>query len=170
MRKILCILLILALSGNILGCSTLSDSNTKEISFYYVRNIIDYDSASPVLTKTQLIFPQNEGYEEILQEYLRSSATNDYAPPFPKGTELLALNVENNQAIITLTHQLFTLSESRQIIAFACIAKTVISITGQNDVQIIIANTDQTAFATYNFSTDSFTFLDSFTVDDLDKA
>jgi len=170
MKKLLLILLSFILVANLCGCTSDDNHDAGAISFYYLQDNIDFSATSPLLTNS--VFKTkgtNQDLRSIFQHYLTSPAPDNCVSPFPPGTELIFLDVESNQASVTLTEHIKSLPAVRQTIAYACITKTLIELAGVNSVQIIIVDSDTDSQEVYNFTNDSFSYSDSFSISDLEN-
>lgn len=169
MKKLLYFLLLFSLAVNFCGCAANNNQNAGTISFYYLRNNADFSATSPLLINSAYkTNDTNQDLQPIFRYYLTAPAPDNCVSPFPLGTELVSLDIESNQVSVTLTQHIKSLSAARQTIAYACITKTLIELAGVESVQIIITGSDTDSQTIYNFTNDSFTYSDSFTISDLE--
>lgn len=139
MKKIICLLIISIFLLCPLGCSI--DNSTITLQFYYPRQNYGYDaldgrfysqSATEELRKD---IPYHSA-RQVIGVYLQGPADPLLVNPFPKGTELVDLTIEENKLYLTLTDQLSELSGIPLIMACSCLARTAMTLTKVSEVRI----------------------------------
>ena len=141
MKKwIVCLLLISLLLS---GCG-LYEEKEEPLQFYYPVKNMDYSRNTSYLQAE----PRDRiltGYflTEILNQYLQGPRDQlTYDMPFQYNTRAVSISIDNGIMDLTLSRGFATYSGLELTIACACIAKTVMSITG---VDIVRIRADQTA-------------------------
>ena len=130
-----CIVLSLALCLFLFGCSsTIKETN---LSFYYCKSETSYGfNAATVTVETRKERINPLDYAQIITTYLNGPKTDYLRTPFPQGTELVSINVDQGVCNITLTVHLSELTGIELTVACACLAKTASGVTGCAKVQI----------------------------------
>ena len=165
MKRFVYILLSISLLLCLTGCS---DNTTGAVTLYYLRKEIDFNSPTPLIVEfTQQTNSIPQHYEQIINQYLRGPASAELISPFPAEIQLKAFDISSNQSSITLSYYTKNFSNSRRTIAFACLTKTLVSLTGINAVEIIVEDMDSDAQEIFNFSIDSFLYIDSVSYDEI---
>ena len=142
--------------------------DTEESNFITDVKEIDFNSPTPLIVEfTQQTNSIPQHYEQIINQYLRGPASADLISPFPAEIQLKAFEISSNQSSITLSYYTKNFSNSRRTIAFACLTKTLVSLTGINAVEIIVEDMDSDAQEIFNFSIDSFLYIDSVSYDEI---
>ena len=161
MKKVLCLLLALPFFICLSGCEETADVS---VSYYYVHKDVDYGSQMPLLVEVKHQTSSNpQNYQSIINDYFAEPSSNDLASPFPQETQLKSFEISNEHLSVTLSHHIKELSHSRQTIAFACLTKTLTSLTGINSIEIIIDDQNFEDQQIFTFSNDSFLYADSVT-------
>lgn len=121
MKKRLSLLLIFALLISLAGCSPAQGN----IRFYYPRSEIQYGQADGVIASESREAP---GHEEdltyLLMLYLEGPISQELTSPFPEGTTLQQLDIQENALSIVLSDALSQLDAMDYTIACACLAQT----------------------------------------------
>lgn len=165
MRRFVCILLSISLLFCVTGCS---DNTEGTVTLYYLRKEIDYNSSTPLIVAfSQQTSSIPQQYEQIINQYLRGPTSSDLISPFPEEIQLKAFEISSNQLSVTLSYHKESFSDSRRTIAFACLTKTLVTLTGINAVEIIAEDIDSDDQEIFNFSIDSFTYIDSVSYNDI---
>lgn len=137
MKRIISLLLVLSFCLFASGCQQESEPVKKPVTFYYCRTEFDHGSDdSVILCETR----ESAGFEgnliDLLNLYLQGPISDNLRQTFPTGTKLKEYRVEGNTAVLTVTNQLSLASGIDLTVACACLAKTVMDLTGLQDVKI----------------------------------
>ena len=168
MRKLICFLLTVYLSFCVCGCSNNGNIDGSEVTFYYLRSNIQYSATSPLLVEEQrsISHIDNDPFS-IVSLYIEGPTDNNCVNPFPAGTTLKSMEINDGTASLVLSSELLTLSSAKETIAFACITKTIVELTGTENIIIAIEDDSGHPKENYQFSNDSFSFYDSVNVNDI---
>lgn len=164
MRKILCVILIISLSFCICSCDEHSEN---AVTFYYVRKDLAFSIDEPMIVEVAHHPANSPNYESIINQYFSGPYSNDLASPFPEGLLLQAFVLTDSHLSVTLSNHMDNLTASRQTIAFACITKTLIGLTGVDTVEIIVDNSTSGGQRILSFSVNSFAHLDTIGYEDI---
>lgn len=140
MKKTLLIILAALCLIGLWGCSSKHDPE-KPVTVYYKRADLTYGSSDSVIAPAIMEgFGHESDAQYLLAQYLLGTDDPQFAATFPDGTSLVSFRVDGLTAKVILTDQFAQLSGIDLSIASACIAQTVMSITGCREV-IISADT-----------------------------
>lgn len=134
MKKILPLILAALLLFS--ACAPATSEINQPVAFHYLRQTFDYDTPDGVIAAEIRESADCADENEILQRYFRGPEDPTLLPPFPTATELVTLQMQDSTVIITLTDNFSTLTGMDLTLACACITKTVIGITGTQQVTI----------------------------------
>ena len=163
---IIALLTILALAG----CTQPVPEEGTQVHFYYITNNLNFGSEEPLLIRVNRnVSWEDNTPESIIRLYLNGPTSYDCVSPFPGGTELVEMYVESNRVSLVLSPHIGTLSPVDQTIAYACLTKTVIELTGVSTVQLRLENSLINGEETASFQADSFDYFDSMTQADLSE-
>lgn len=169
MRRITALLLMFAIIL-LSSCSTNPKDNASFTTFYYVANEPVYDPGSSALVPVHENLREHaDDYSALINIYLRGPTTYDCISPFPGGTTLENLQVDNNRATITLSPHFATLTNADLLIACACMTRTLLEMTGVNTVQIKVENGFLNGEESMTFTLGSFVYNDSLIIKDSDN-
>lgn len=137
MKRIVSFLLLICLCFMTCGCRQETEPAKKPVTFYYCRTEFDHGSDDSVILGETRESAEFEGnLMGLLNLYLQGPLSENLRPTFPAGTKLKEYRVEGNTAVLTVTDQLSLAKGIDLTVACACLAKTVMSLTGLKDVQI----------------------------------
>lgn len=154
MRKLLCLLLILALILPLAACQVEGDP---KVTFYYVRQRDDfaYGIADGVITSENR---DNAGHMSdiryVLTLYLQGPTTEGLRSPFPAGCSLVSIKSEQNVLDVTLSGPLGALDGMDKTLACVCLAKTCFALTHSETVRIYHRSEDGTLMHLQSISAD----------------
>ena len=137
MKKTTALLLLLSLCLSLAACGSDEPKLQSPVSFYYPRSEVTYGSADSVIgSERREAAGYQNNYIDLLGLYLKGPISPEFKKPMPAGTELLYLSVENGTAIVTLSDHIARITGMELTVACACLAKTVMAITGAEAVDI----------------------------------
>lgn len=169
MKNALYLLFVLLMILCLCGCAINDHQSNAEVSFYYLKNDVDYGDNSPLIIEiTRQIPGQSLDYPTIITEYLNGTSTNDYRSPFPEDMRLISMDISDTKVFISLTKPAQGVSATRNTIAFACITKTVTALTDIDNVQITLVDEQTESEDIYKFTNESFALSDPITIHDLE--
>jgi hypothetical protein len=125
---ILCLVILLSFSG----CET--ESN---VLFFYPRAEIQYGVADGVVAaEARDLADKKEDLEYLLKLYLEGPVSQELKSPFPFGTGLESVVMEDKHITLVLSETFSTLENLEYTIACACVASTCFSLTDAESVSI----------------------------------
>ena len=140
MRRIVCLLLAVILLI-MPGCSKEDKAQTATVRFYYKTNPIEFNSDSGVISvETRTLRQDQSDYYGILSQYLNGATTRNCISPFPAGTSLEEVSINDNDASVVLSSHLSLLTDYELSIACVCLARTVFDLADVQSVQISCLN------------------------------
>lgn len=161
MRKILCFLLAVCCFAGIFGCTSDHDKPENSVSVFFKREKTVYGTADGVIGETYLeTAGRKADYAYLLNVYLQMPPGEGFAATYPKGVTMINFKLQGLTAKVVLSDQIAELTGMELTIALICLTKTVMSVTGCQEV-IISATTKQLDgqnFVTLN--KDSYLLLD----------
>ena len=121
MKKLLCILCLTLLLISATGCQL----STKNYSFYYPRAEVLYGRQDGLIAREVREFPCREmDLESLMILYLEGPLSQILQSPFPNGTTLIQLEVQDENLLLTLSDAFSRLEGLDRTLACASIAKT----------------------------------------------
>lgn len=140
MKRILSLFLAILILFGLTGCK----KETK-IDFYYPRVEIQYGSSDGVIAaESREISGENQSLEYLLKLYLEGPVSQDLRNPFPAGTALGSVTLDNNLLTLTLSESFSKLESMDYTIACACLATTGFALTDADTITILSGNTSIT--------------------------
>lgn len=136
MKRTICLILVLSCLLLLAACSN-KKSAKDPVNFYYCTPETEFGTQdSLIISQIRDAHGHSRDYHYLISQYLNGPTTYDCISPFPGGTTLEELDVDNSKARIVLSPHITTLSGSELMLACACITKTVLEMTGVHTVQI----------------------------------
>lgn len=131
--------LILAICLVLAGCTTETGRTT--LNFYYCTEEFDFgpeDRAIESETRKEIL--DHLAYRDIIERYLDGPISSKLYNPFPNGTTLISITIEQQTTSIVLNNAFAQLTGINLTIACACLSLTVGEFTGCPKVQISAQN------------------------------
>lgn len=161
MKRLICIFLSFALLLVFSGCTNESQKIIKPVNFYYRTTPVTYGADASVITaEVREAYGNSSNYQYLIEQYLNGPKTYDCISPFPAGITLEEFSLSGNRVQILLSPHMAVLSGSELMVACACLAKTVIEMTGVDTVQISAENSLLNNEEVITLNTDSFAYWD----------
>ena len=161
MRQFLSIFLALMILLTCAACQQESETPENSVTVYYRASAISYGTAEGVIRPCLLDTTNQENDAvHLLNAYFSRDLSEEFAATFPQSTRLVSLSLDGLTAKIILCDDFAMLSGLDLSIACACLTKTVISLTG---CQEVIISTESAQLDGHNFITltqDSYLLLD----------
>ena len=168
MKRLYVLLLTFFTIMTLVGCSEEVPENSTTVTFYYIHNEMEFGTETPLLSEVKRTVPSlTSTPNDLIRLYLNGPTSYDCISPFPGGTELLDMYVDGSRATLVLSPHIGTMSAVNQTIAYACLTKTVIALTGVETVQLRLENSLINGEEMMSFSESSFAMFDSMTQNDL---
>ena len=123
------------------GCQRNDGKQT--VNFYYVRDPYSYGKEDSVVVSEVHTITDGTDALRILEAYLEGPQDPTHASPFPSGTKIVEYAQNGDSLQITLSSHVATLSKAKQVLACACLARTVMEFTSAESVRF---ETDSDAF------------------------
>lgn len=156
---ILCLVLLLI---PLAGCQKDTTQFEHPVTVYYRRAEPTHGAANSVIASTMIEGTGHENdYSYLLSRYLKGSDDPLFARTFPRGTTLVSFKLDALTAKIVLGYHFSSLSEMDLTIACVCLTRTVMELTG---CQEVIISAESTKLNGQNFiilSADSYLLLDT---------
>lgn len=134
MKRFISLLLIVVLFVSFGACSK---NNNESVLFYYLKTDFKFGTDQTIITpeKRDAAGHYNQ-YDKLMEAYLSGPIDSAYSSPFPSGTSLISLEINNTRAHIVVSSHLATLSGHKLTIACACIGKTLLEMVDVRSVEI----------------------------------
>lgn len=152
--------LILTVCFVLFGCGV--GNTSTDIRFYYCSANMDYgpeDMAVKPETRKETLDPL--AYAQLVEKYLEGPVSSSLHSPFPEGTKLVSITVDQQAANIVLTNDFASLTGIDLTVACACLSLTVREITGCAKVQISAENTLLDNKQAITMDTNELVFMDA---------
>ena len=162
MKKSVCIAIAIVLLILMTGCEQPDTTAADTVLFYYIHNEFEYGTESGVITSTAVTPKYDENdYQILLEKYLNGPTDYKSISPFPAGITLEDFQIVGDKAQVVLSPHMGMLSGSSRTVAFACLTRTVIEMTGVSAVQIGIENQQINGSDFITLTLNSFSFWDN---------
>ena len=140
MKQILSLILSALIVFSFAGCK----KETK-VDFYYPRTEIQYGISDGVIaSESRELSGENLNLEYLLKLYLEGPVSQGLRNPFPAGTALLSVTLENKLLTLTLSESFGKLENMDYTIACACLATTGFALTDVDTITILSGSTSIT--------------------------
>ncbi len=135
MKQLTVFLLLLSLL--LTACASREPKHQEPVLFFYCRDEIAYGSSDSVIcSEPREAVGHKDDTAYLLTQYLLGPTSPDLRSPLPAGTALISYRQESTQAILVLSDHIAALSGVELTVACACIAKTVLELSGAATVEI----------------------------------
>lgn len=141
MKRSLILLLVIALTILSVGCDRTPAPPKQPVTFYYPVSNPVYDG------KTGLIHSEvrdstglNDNMTELINLYLRGPLSETLRSPFPENVTVTRYSTTANTVILELSSEFANLSGIDLTLACACMAHTLLDMTGLERFQISAAD------------------------------
>ena len=135
MKRFLSVLLAGILIFTMSGCG--QGARNDKVSFYYPRAEFRYgDPQGVMVPETHDVSGHSDDLRYLLALYLQGPSDQELLDPFPAGTILVDVLLEEETAFITLSSGAAVLEGIELTIACACLAETCFAITDVQQVHI----------------------------------
>lgn len=162
MKRMISLLLALVCICGIAGCAAETPPESP-VAFYYRCSEIGLGAPEGVMQAEQRDAAGHEDeYEYLLNIYVKGPKSSHLAPTFPLGTKILRFSLENNRASITLSDNFSILTGMDLTVACVCLTRTVIEMTGCEQVTLRARTTNLDGNKFITFGKDSYLLLDSY--------
>ena len=146
MKKILSLILALALLSGLAACKLGSDGMIEPVEFYYLRpaDEILYSGTDVILSETREASGHAGELDYLLGLYLMGPSDTSLRTPFPVGCRLMEVSRKNDRLNVTLSASFLNLEDMDLTLACACLCRTCFGITDAEEVQISAAGEEGT--------------------------
>lgn len=160
MKNISIISIILIVCIVLFACST--TNNNAQLKFYYCTAQLKFGSGdSPVQSENRKEALDRLAYDRIIEQYLEGPISPDLNSPYPDGTSLISITVEQQTANVILNDAFAQLTGIDLTMACTCLSLTVGELTGCVKVQISAQNALLDNKQSITIDTNSISFVDS---------
>ena len=149
MKRFVCILCILASILACFGCSSAKKAIKKPVAFYYLTNPENYQ-ANAITPEARESSNYDDDLLGLMQLYVSGPLSNQHINPFPKGTTVQNIILNNVTVEIVLNDSFAELSNVEMTSACACLTMTVLELTGRH--RLIITALDDSGETIFNTS------------------
>ena len=139
MRKLLSLLLILAIACCLFACGQGKQNPVEPANFYYCRKDVTYTGTNDVFASEVREIADNENIVGIMNNYLRGPESNRLYSPFPTSTQIISIDRVGTTLTVVFSPQLSRLSGPDLMLACVCTAMTLFNMT-QAETVIITAD------------------------------
>lgn len=130
-------LFLLAMLLLLCGCTNPEPSSNKQVTFYYVRNEIDFQSENGVIApEVWEIDNQSDDLAYLLSMYLQGPQSDTFRSPFPENLTLVQVQQQEAYLEVVVSHRLSNLTGIELTLACSCLAKTCMALSGIQEVRI----------------------------------
>lgn len=163
MKKILSLLMVLALVCTLSACAGKKRELISPVNFYYRSTSESYGTQSDIICFEQReSFGHEEDYAYLINNYLQGPTTGEQISPFPAGTTLISLDLVKDKVIVVLSSHISLLSGAELSIACTCLARTLHEMTGMKGVQISSQGDLLDGMESITISIDDYVLVDSY--------
>ena len=134
-RKIWTFLLALLLL--LCGCTGPESSSDQHVTFYYVRNEINFKSEDGVIaSEVREIGDRGDDLAYLLSLYLQGPQSDTLRSPFPENLTLVQVQQQEAYLEVVVSHRLTNLTGIELTLACSCLAQTCMALSGAQEVRI----------------------------------
>ena len=135
MKRFICLMLALLL---LLLCGGCADSLSKDATFYYCTADYQFGKDTPVILGESRDISGHEGeLSYLVALYLAGPSGKKLVSPFPKNTKLVSVQTEDDHVTIELSYLGRQITDSRFVLACACLTLTTMDVTDAQSVTIL---------------------------------
>lgn len=149
MKRFLCIFCILVSLLSCIGCSSTNKAFKQPTNFYYLTNPENYQ-ANAITPELREASNYKDNLLGLMQLYVSGPLTEQHINPFPKGTAVQDIIINNVTVEILLNDSFAELRDVELTSACACLTMTVLELTGRH--RLIITALDDSGETIYNTS------------------
>lgn len=148
MKRFVSFLLILTLLLS--GCSIIQEQFKDPVTYYYLRAHSDPDTRDVFFSDGVIGSELREGsghrndLNYLLSIYLQGPLDERLHSPFPAGCRIVNIKKDDSLLTVVLSPNITELSDMDLTVACACLAKTCMTLTDANTVQIESSSADGT--------------------------
>lgn len=135
MKRRISFLLLLALLLS--GCGHFAQMRDP-VTFYYVRQDYSSDMLGVLGSEQREAAGHKNDLHRLLAMYLMGPSREGLISPLPRGTSLISLEQSDSRIILELTE--LSMSDADYTLACACLAQTLLGITGATQIIVISAS------------------------------
>lgn len=162
MKRIICCFLVFTYLFMFPSCGYKNEPVEVPVNYYYRIPKTEYgDQATLIVPEIREAKGHIQDYRYLIEQYLNGPRTYDCISPFPAGTTLEELDVDKSKAYIVLSPHIATLSGYELMLAFACMTKTVLEMTGVHTIQISTSSGTLNGKDSITLTADSFSYLEA---------
>lgn len=142
------------------GCS--GQGKHMNADFYYSYAEISFASTDQTIgSEHRIINADPLNYHAILTKYLEGPQSSEFANPFPTGTKIVSITVDQQIASIVLSDNFSDLTGIELTLACACLSLTTERITGCAQVQLSAEKALLDSKKSITINTNELSFTDS---------
>ena len=162
MKRILSVILPLALLLSLASCVTVKEKIREPVSFYYRQKEVNYGANPSVVDKEiREASSHRHDYSYLISQYLKGPEDLTLYSPFPRNTALKGLSIQDGTAYVNLNSSFASLTGLDLTLACACITLTVCEMTGANQVTITAADSLLDGAAQITMTPDNLLMVDN---------
>lgn len=141
MKRLLFLILSLALLLSLCACNTQQTAFNGPVTFYYLRSDISADATygdadSVIVPEIQDSLELRSGLNYLLALYLNGPTDNRLYSPFPADLQIVSIQRTEDTLIVTFNNSLAKLKGIKLTKACACIALTCLGLTNAETISI----------------------------------
>lgn len=161
MRRMICLLFTITLLFSLCACSDEDTNMQVPAKFYYCSRTISYDSETGVIdSEVREIKALANDITSILNLYLEGPRSDQLTSPFPDGSCVERLNQNGTEVTLLMSKPFTQLTGLDLTLAFACLSKTVFSLTDAQTLTIRGGNINLDGNSHITLTRDSLLLLD----------
>lgn len=162
MKRIICCFLVFIYLFSFSSCGYKNEPAEVPINYYYRVPETEFgEQATLIVPEIREAKGHKQDYRYLIEQYLNGPQTYDCISPFPGGTTLEELDADTSKVYIVLSPHIGTLSGHELMLAFACLTKTVLEMTGAHTIQISTSSGTLNGKDSITFTADSFSYLEA---------
>ncbi len=139
MKRLICILCILASVLACFGCSSAKKAIKNPVNFYYLTNPENYQ-ANAITPEVRESSNYDDDLLGLMQIYVNGPLTDQHINPFPKGTAVQNITLNNVTVEIILNDSFAELNNVEMTSACACLTMTILELAGRHRLIITALN------------------------------
>ena len=173
MKRFFALLLIAATVLS--GCSAASQNIKEPVEFYYLRNCAeaedykDYFSEGAIVAELREASGHKDDLYYLISMYLRGPLSPDMVSPFPAGTNVTRVILNEGTLYVTLNAAAANAEDLELTLVWACLGKTCLALTDATAIQIESRSYDGKMLFRYTVTKDNLIWDESLPTESVEQ-
>lgn len=135
MRRLCCVVCLIAMILLFSGCSVAQTEYEKPIDFYYCKKEVTFGNNEGVISYETRECSHIENLDGLLEEYMAGPSSDELSNPFPSNIKFLNIATLNNHLIVMINQKDTSLTGISLTLACTCLGLTLLDHTNAECVE-----------------------------------